>query len=61
MELKCVFSIDPKDLYTCIVKSASITEPNMTIKSVQGTHMEGKNNAHVKNICFDEGNTEKPG
>lgn len=56
MEIQCQFGYldwtHNPNLYSCLVTSASITEPNTEIKSFKGLHLNGKNNNDVQGITF---------
>jgi BTB/POZ domain/Leucine rich repeat len=58
MEIKCEFVnkkcgwVGHPSLYTCVVKTASITAPNTRIKEFKGTHEEGKSNLDVRALEF---------
>lgn len=51
MELKCGFS-KRHSIYTCIPVSASITQPNTTIKEFAGQHKPEKSHADIKSVYF---------
>jgi Leucine-rich repeat (LRR) protein len=55
MELKCEFSYVARKTiqsYSCVVKEASITEPDTNIKEFIGEHRPGKSNEGVDAIDF---------
>lgn len=60
MELSCKFSYNssmtyPDKVYVCYVNSASITRiDNRTIRSIVGTHKDGKSDSDVKAIFFHD-------
>jgi hypothetical protein len=56
MEIQCTFESGPWfdgiTRYYCVVTSASITEPNTTVKAFLGTRQNGKTNGDVEGIFF---------
>lgn len=55
MELKCQFEVASwrdGERYTCIIETASIMEPRMSIKSIQGTHETAMADNDVVAVIF---------
>jgi Leucine-rich repeat (LRR) protein len=62
MDIKCEYKTlkwaDDKERYSCFVTTASITNPNISIKAFIGNHVTGKTNEDVEGILFQNTKVE---